>query len=70
MFRDLSREENVPLIELLALFPEARSWPDLLDKFGLGWNPHLNGVAHERWGTALFELISQKGYVSGGTPAP
>jgi len=57
LFANLSQEEDVPSIELLALFPEANSWEELLKKFGLGWNNHLNAVAHERWAQAICQLL-------------
>ncbi len=57
LLRRLTREESVPWLELLALLPEADSWPDVLRRFGLGWDPHLNGVAHERFGRALFAMV-------------
>lgn len=59
LFAQLSQEENVPSIELLTLFPEANSWEELLQKFGLGWNNHLNAKAHERWAQAILPIILQ-----------
>lgn len=68
LLRRITSEESVPWVELLALLPEAHSWPDVLRQFGLGWDPHLNAVAHERWGRALFRMIDEHGYV-GATAA-
>ncbi len=53
LFEKLSKEEQVPTLELLALFQEACSWQELLAQFGLGWNVHLNAIAHQRWAVAL-----------------
>jgi hypothetical protein len=63
LLRRVTREESVPWLELLALFPEADSWPDVLRRFGLGWDPHLNAVAHERFGRALFAMLRDGGYL-------
>jgi hypothetical protein len=58
MFRQIARDERIDEVELLALFPEAQSWDDLLARFGLGWNPHLGPVAHRRWAYALADLLA------------
>jgi len=58
LFRQVARDHGIDLVELLALFPEARSWDDLLLKFGLGWNPHLGPVAHRRWAYALADILA------------
>ena len=57
MFQQTAREQQVPLVELLELFPEARGWDDLLEKFGLGWDPHLGPEAHRRWAYALADVV-------------
>lgn len=59
LFAQLAQEEEVPSLELLALFPEANSWQELLQKFGLGWNNHLNANAHERWAQALAQIVTK-----------
>lgn len=61
LFAKLSQEENVPSIELLALFPEVNSWEELVVCFGLGWDNHLNAIAHDRWAKAIFEVLYKKG---------
>ena len=61
LFRRVAREQGTELVELLALFPEARSWDDLLVKFGLGWNPHLGPTAHRRWAYALADVLDGAG---------
>ena len=63
MFQHISHQYGVPVVELLALFPEATSWADLLEKFGLGWDPHLNEKAHERWAEALATKILEQGFL-------
>lgn len=63
LFAQLSHNEEVPSIELLALFPEANNWQELLQQFGLGWNNHLNAAAHERWAQAIYKLMIEKGAV-------
>jgi lysophospholipase L1-like esterase len=65
MFQKLSEEQKVPTLELLALFPEACSWEELLEQVGLGWNDHLNAVAHQRWAEALADLMEKEGYALG-----
>ena len=57
MLRTLSREENVPMVELLGVFPETFDWDDLVRQFSLGWNPHLGPEAHRRWAKAIEEKI-------------
>ncbi|HLU39232.1 MAG TPA: SGNH/GDSL hydrolase family protein [Planctomycetota bacterium] len=59
--RNLAERTGAPVLELLALFPEVTSWHDLLVRFGLGWDSHLNAEAHERWAHALAELITERG---------
>lgn len=64
LFAHLAQEEQIPTLELLALFPEACSWAELLEQFGLGWNDHLNAAAHQRWAMALADLIVKQGYLT------
>lgn len=61
MLRTLSREENVPMVELLGVFPETFDWDDLVRQFSLGWNPHLGPEAHRRWAKAIEEKILAEG---------
>jgi lysophospholipase L1-like esterase len=63
LFAHLAKEEQIPTLELLTLFPEACSWAELLEQFGLGWNNHLNAAAHQRWAIALANLIVKQGYL-------
>jgi len=58
LFAQLAQDEKVPSLELLALFPEVNSWKELLQRYGLGWNNHLNANAHERWAQALSEIVT------------
>ena len=60
LFQQLGTTLQVPTLELLALFPEARDWPHLLQLFSLGWDSHLNSIAHRRWAVALVALIRQQ----------
>lgn len=60
MLHDVARRERVPLVELLELLPEGRTWNEILDRFGLGWDPHLGPVAHARWGRALAALMAAR----------
>lgn len=57
MFQQTAREQQIPLVELLELFPEARNWDELLERFGLGWDPHLGPEAHRRWAHALADVV-------------
>ena len=61
MLRTLSRQENVPMVELLGVFPETFDWDDLVRQFSLGWNPHLGPEAHRRWAKAIEEKIVVEG---------
>ena len=63
LFAHLVKAEQIPTLELLTLFPEACSWAELLEQFGLGWNDHLNAAAHQRWAIALADLIIKQGYL-------
>jgi hypothetical protein len=63
LFENISKEENIPTLELLAQFPETDSWQDLVVQFSLGWNNHLNAIAHQRWAIALTELLDKQGYL-------
>lgn len=63
LFQNISREEDIPSIELLSLFPEASNWQELLQKFGLGWNDHLGAIAHERWARAIGDIVLENGYI-------
>ncbi len=53
LFSNAAAEANIPLVELLALFPEVSTWEGLLEVYGLGWDPHLGAEAHRRWATAI-----------------
>ena len=68
MFQILERDHNVPIVELLARFPEARNWEEVIAKFGLGWDNHLNAVAHRRYAQGLAEAIETQGYLLGTLP--
>jgi lysophospholipase L1-like esterase len=57
LLRCLAADERVPVLELLSLFPEAKSRKDLAARFGLGWDMHFNAPAHRRWAEALAEKI-------------
>jgi hypothetical protein len=60
LVRRVTHDAGVPLIELLRVLPEARSWPDLLARFSLGWDSHLNARAHARFGRALAHAIARR----------
>jgi len=57
MFQILAAEEQVPVLELLALFPEVGSLAEFTAEFGLGWDSHPNSEAQRRWAEALGELV-------------
>lgn len=59
MFQILEEERGVTLIELFELFPEAGSWDELTAQFGLGWDAHLNAVAHRRFAEAIDAAIAE-----------
>jgi lysophospholipase L1-like esterase len=63
VFQKLSREEDIPLVELLGLFPEVHDWNELLLRFGLGWDPHLGAEAHARWARAIVDRIAARGFL-------
>jgi len=58
MFQQVAREEQLPLVELLELFPEARDWDEIQAQFGLGWDPHLGAEAHRRFAVALAGVLA------------
>lgn len=60
LFAQLADAEEVPTVELLALFPEVNSWAELISQFGLGWNNHLNAVAHRRWAHAIYRVLQDQ----------
>lgn len=60
LFQGIARDEQVPLVDLLALFPEVGDWNELVARFGLGWNDHLGPEAHRRWAVAITELVAQQ----------
>ena len=62
MFQILARDHDVPILELASLFPEVNGIQELKSRFGLGWNDHLNAVAHRRYAEAIADLIEVKGY--------
>jgi len=64
MFQQLSREYDVPVPELPLLFPEVNSIEELKFQFGLGWNDHLNAVAHRRYAIGIGEVIEKHGYLN------
>ncbi|MDG1905361.1 MAG: hypothetical protein P8I38_07020 [Arenicella sp.] len=57
MLRILEQQFDVPHVELLTLFPEAKNFSELVAKFGLDWDSHLNAVAHKRWAEAIAQKI-------------
>ena len=63
LFEKLSKEDAIHTLELLALFPEVDSWQELVAQFSLGWNNHLNAIAHQRWAVALAQLLEKQDYL-------
>jgi hypothetical protein len=57
MFAAIARDTGVPSVELLALFPEAQGWNDLVHQFSIGWDTHLNALAHARFAAAIAEKL-------------
>ncbi|MEM7201028.1 MAG: hypothetical protein AAF628_12215 [Planctomycetota bacterium] len=64
MLLALGDEFDVPVVELLGLFPESQSYDDLVAKFSLGWDTHLGPEAHRRWAVALHRALRDADYVS------
>lgn len=64
IFHRLARDFDVPMVELLMSFPEARDWEDVVEKFGLGWNDHLGPEAHRRWAEAILATMERKGVLA------
>jgi lysophospholipase L1-like esterase len=60
IYDQLRREDHVPFLELLSLFPEVRSWQELGDQFGLVWDGHLNALAHRRWAEGIDRFLRQE----------
>jgi lysophospholipase L1-like esterase len=63
MLASFAADGGAPVLDLVALFPEARSWRDMAERFGLGWDAHPNAVAHGRWAEALYEVMQSEGLV-------
>ncbi|MEE8342527.1 MAG: GDSL-type esterase/lipase family protein [Gammaproteobacteria bacterium] len=62
MINRLERDEEIPVVNLLSLFPEVHSLEELASKFSLGWDRHLNAEGHRRWAQAIAEVIKGRGY--------
>jgi lysophospholipase L1-like esterase len=57
MFKTLERDHDIAIVELLTLFPEAHNWAEVTEKFGLGWDNHLNAIAHRRYAEGIAQTI-------------
>jgi len=56
----LAQAQQIPMLDMLSLFPEVHSWTALLQQFSLGWNSHLNAEANRRWAVALYDLLQSQ----------
>jgi hypothetical protein len=54
---ELNREFGVPIVDLTSVFPEVKSYLQLMKEFSLGWDSHLDARAHARWADAFVEAI-------------
>jgi hypothetical protein len=70
LFRGLAEEHDVPLVELLGVFPEVTSWEELQTRHGLGWDPHLGPEAHRRWSIVVGQALEREAGVGALTPPP
>lgn len=57
-FARLAGEHDLPVVELLGLFPEVPGWHELVREYGIGGDPHLGPRAHDRWARALAGTIA------------
>jgi lysophospholipase L1-like esterase len=57
LFRRLAQEEDIPLLELLALTPDVHDLDALRAKYNLGWDSHFSAALHDRWARGLVPLI-------------
>ena len=53
----LGTDLEVPVLELLTLFPEAKSWAEFVEQFSLGWDSHMSAEALRRCATALADFV-------------
>lgn len=67
LFRTIGEQEQVPVVELLGVFPETWDWDDMVRRFSLGWNSHLGVEGHRRWAKAIADRILADGLA---TPVP
>ena len=67
LFRTIGEQEQVPVVELLGVFPETWDWDDMVRRFSLGWNSHFGVEGHRRWAKAIADRILADGLA---TPVP
>lgn len=53
-------ETGVPVLMLFELFPEISNWEQMVREYGLGWDDHLDGRAHERWAQGIAQVIVER----------
>jgi lysophospholipase L1-like esterase len=58
LLRRIAADERLAWLEIFTLF-QVHSYPELLARFGLGWDPHLNATGQRRWGRALAHLVGR-----------
>lgn len=58
LLRQVERDHAVPVVELLAVLPGVASWEEVLERYSLGWDPHLGAEAHAIWGRALADAVA------------
>jgi hypothetical protein len=60
----LAAELDVPVLLLFGLFPEIKSWEQMVEAHGLGWDDHLDGRAHARCAQGIVELCAERGLLA------
>jgi lysophospholipase L1-like esterase len=64
LYRRLSQEKEIPLLDLRALFPDVEDLDAMRAKYDLGWDTHFNAVVHDRWASGLVALIEAESLLS------
>ncbi len=68
LFHRLSQEEDIPLLDLRALFPDVQDLDAMRAKYDLGWDTHFNSVVHDRWARGLVPMIEAEPLLSKQRP--
>ncbi len=59
MMARLAEDREVPIVDLLGLFPEVGSLEEFLERFSLGWDSHPGPEVQRRWARALGPVVAE-----------